>query len=94
MQGYEHIAQNVRTPYGEVDLVMRDNREYVFVEVKARHTENQGHPSVAVTEKKLQRIQNAAESYLAEHAVSAPWRIDVIALLPGRIEHFKNVTLA
>lgn len=92
--GYQFIARNMRTAYGEVDLIMKDGGEHVFVEVKTRHTQHQGHPSSAVTPRKLQHIQHAAESYLTEHAITGPWRIDVVAIVPDTLEHFKNVTLA
>ncbi|TME37672.1 MAG: YraN family protein [Chloroflexi bacterium] len=35
-RGYEIVARNVRTRYGEIDLICRDRREFLFVEVKTR----------------------------------------------------------
>ena len=35
-KGYEIIARNVRTPYGEIDLIAQKDGFTIFVEVKAR----------------------------------------------------------
>jgi putative endonuclease len=36
LKGYVPIARRVRTPVGEIDLIVRRGRGIVFVEVKAR----------------------------------------------------------
>ena len=35
-QGYKIIAGNFHTPYGEIDIIARDARQLVFVEIKTR----------------------------------------------------------
>src|SRR5665811_848756 len=46
---YQFVAANWHCPAGELDLVMRDHAELVFVEVKTRSGVRGGHPSDAVT---------------------------------------------
>lgn len=83
---------NAATPYGEIDLVMRDQDVRVFVEVKARRSGAAGAPQEAVTSAKLRHIIESAEWIAANRADERPWRIDVVAVTPGRIEHLANVT--
>lgn len=100
--GYQVIARNVRTAYGEVDLVARQQTgEMVFVEVKTRTNERFGYPEEAVDERKLAHMVSSAQAYMLERPVEAEqgWRIDVISIRgrPGgkfedvHIEHFENI---
>jgi putative endonuclease len=95
-KGYRILDRNVRTPYGEIDLVAETNLQLVFVEVKTRSSTRFGQPEEAIDEDKLTHMIESAESYLIEHPnLEGDWRIDVIAILlrPGRepeITHFEN----
>lgn len=91
-KGYEFVTRNFRTRAGEIDLVMRDGAVLVFVEVKTRRARHQGYPEEAVTWFKLRHTVQAAEAYCSGIAHRGPWRIDVVALSPDRIEHLRNVT--
>lgn len=96
-QGYTLLARNVRTRYGEIDLIAQKDGALVFVEVKARRTASLGPPEVSITPRKLAHMRSAAEAYLQGlAALPASWRLDVIAVtrLPGQpleIVHFENV---
>ena len=48
-RGYAILARRYRTRYGEIDLVADDDGTIVFVEVKARHTQDYGCAAAAVT---------------------------------------------
>lgn len=102
-QGYTVIAQNVRTPYGEIDLIVQqlskiteDETITVFVEVKTRTSKTFGYPEEAITPRKQLNLVSAAQHYLQEHPdLDKNWRIDVIAIerYPERspiINHFEN----
>jgi putative endonuclease len=79
--GFQVVERNVRTPEGEIDLIVQKDNILVFVEVKARRHGQNGYPEEAITEEKLEHMQNSAEYYLAEHPEYAEkWRIDVIAV--------------
>ena len=91
-RGFAFVAANYRTRYGEIDLVMREGRELVFVEVKTRRDGAAGHPAEAVTAAKLRHVARAAGLFRREHDVRTPWRIDVVAVTGGTVEHFRNVT--
>lgn len=59
-KGYELIGQNRRTPYGEIDLWMKQGQIYVAVEVKQRRNARFGTPLEALTPQKYQRIYRSA----------------------------------
>lgn len=97
-RGVEIIARNVRTPYGELDLIGRCGGELVFVEVKTRTSTHLGLPETSITPQKSAHLADAAEHYLQLHPEDGvTWRIDLVAIVgqPGRgqpqIEWFENV---
>lgn len=61
-KGYRLIGRRVRTPVGEIDLLMRRRDALVFVEVKARRTLDSG---VAALHPRQQRRCEAAARWLA-----------------------------
>lgn len=83
--GLRELARNVRTPFGEIDLVMEqgDGIELtvVFVEVKTRRGASFGLPEEAVTLRKQQHMFNAAQ-HILQNLPEYPenWRMDVVAI--------------
>ncbi len=100
-QGYQLLGQNIRTSYGEIDLIVSHSGCLVFVEVKTRTNMRFGYPEEAVTARKLEHMIAAAQAYVAQHPELdvQHWQIDVIAIQgqPGdrvedvQIEHFENI---
>src|SRR4030095_244342 len=92
--GYEMLARNIRTPYGEIDVVARQGNMTIFVEVKTRTSNTMGLPEDSITARKRQHILSAADHYAAEKEIDH-WQIDVISI-EGRpntkttITHFEN----
>jgi putative endonuclease len=84
--GYQIIARNARTPYGEIDLVARNDAEaeqgqIVFVEVKTRTTGSFGLPEQAITRLKREHMLNSALYFIQEHSeLPMHWRFDVISI--------------
>jgi len=92
-RGYEVIATNYRSRWGEVDIVARDGPTLVFVEVKARRSTAFGSALEALTVGKARRLVATAHEYLAEHALDAPWRVDLVAIDPSPHPGRARVTL-
>jgi putative endonuclease len=92
-RGYEIAARNVRTPYGEIDLIVRKDGLTIFVEVKARTSKSMGPPEIAVTPRKQAHMLACAGHYAQEHDIDH-WQIDVIAVQEldrqTQIAHFEN----
>ena len=81
-QGLSIIERNYRCKAGEIDIVARDGRTYVFCEVKYRRTAISGDPAEAVDSHKQRKIFLAASWYLKERRLpeDTPCRFDVLAL--------------
>ena len=75
------LERNVRTAYGEIDLIVMKGKSLVFVEVKTRTNRSFGYPETAITEAKMLHMMNCAEAYLQQHPeYSMPWQLDVISV--------------
>jgi putative endonuclease len=80
-RGYEVVARNVRTRFGEIDLIVRDGRGYLFVEVKTRRAGSFVAAAEAVDRRKAERLAVLAQSWLAACGQrDAAWRVVVAAL--------------
>ncbi|MBI3739130.1 MAG: YraN family protein [Chloroflexi bacterium] len=86
-------SRNVRTPYGEIDLIAQKDGSTTFVEVKARTSKSLGPPEIAVTPRKQEHMLACAEHYAQQNEIDH-WQIDVIAVeeVNGKAEvvHFEN----
>lgn len=82
-QGLEILARNVRTPFGELDVIARQKDVLIFVEVKTRTNTKFGLPEAAITPEKQKHLHDATTYYLQEIVpdFSGDWRVDVIAIL-------------
>ena len=87
-RGYEVLARNWRCREGEIDLVLRDGRRFVFCEVKTRTSDAFGAPVEAVTRAKQMRLRRVAARWLEDEAPVPPReiRFDVASVLAGDIE--------
>jgi putative endonuclease len=77
-QGYRIVARNWRCRFGEIDIIARDGRTVVFIEVKARSDQTFGGPSGAVDRAKQRRVATTASLFLEETACELPARFDVV----------------
>lgn len=95
-QKFTIVERNFRCKAGEVDIVARDGKTFVFVEVKARRTLSFGPPQLAVTPFKQRQISKAALTWLAKNRLhESNARFDVIAILlrehqVPEIDHIRN----
>ena len=85
--GYDVLERNWRCRAGELDLILRRGRTFVFCEVKTRTTDAFGAPVEAVTRTKQARLRHLAAQWL-EDAPLRPIeiRFDVASVLGGEIE--------
>jgi putative endonuclease len=80
-RGYRILIRNFRCPLGEIDIVARDGRTLVFVEVKTR-AEDDPLPEDQVNGFKRHQITKAAKYYLGRYGTpQPPSRFDVIAVV-------------
>jgi len=63
-KGYNIVAHNFRSRFGEIDLILRKNREFRFIEVKYRRSEEYGLPQESVQKRKQAKIRKTAVLWL------------------------------
>jgi putative endonuclease len=83
--GYTIIARNWRSPHTrhEIDLIARDGKTIVFVEVKTARTEQFGDPLSWITPHKQEAIITAARAFVAGwHDKETDFRFDVVTVGP------------
>jgi len=91
-QGLTKIASNYSCRFGEIDLIMRDGKTLVFVEVRMRSNPNFGGAGESITASKKLKLGRTAEHYLQRFGGTA-CRFDAILMhKPGTqdIEWIRN----
>jgi len=84
--GFKIIARNFKCMMGEIDIVAREGKTLVFVEVKTR-TADDPTPEEQVNATKQHQITKVAKFYLSRYGVQPAARFDVVAVVwPGRGE--------
>ena len=92
-KGWRIVAQRLKTPRGEIDLIARRGKVVAFVEVKWRASAAE--LDLAIDAYRLRRVAAAAEAVAHRYAKADDvQRIDVLLLAPGRIpRHMANALL-
>lgn len=78
-QGLKLLERNYQSRYGEIDLIMRDGKSLVFVEVRLRSSAGFGGAAMSITPSKQQKIIRTAEQYLQQYGTTH-CRFDVILM--------------
>jgi putative endonuclease len=92
--GYEILGRNLRTRYGEIDILARVNGCLVFVEVKTRTNADFGEPESSVGARKQAHLLAAAQTYIQEHPnLGTDWRFDVVAIKADRDHGQPEITV-
>lgn len=81
-QGLLLKTRNYRSRWGEIDLIMSDGNNLVFVEVRYRSRNDFGHATETIDRKKQQRITRTALCYAQENALldAINMRFDVVSI--------------
>jgi putative endonuclease len=87
------IERNFRVRGGEIDLICRDGRDVVFVEVRQRARSDYGGAAASITANKQARLIVAARHWLARHG-EVPCRFDCVLMDGDGIEWLKNAFTA
>lgn len=98
--GYQVIERNFKARYGEIDIVAKEGKTLVFIEVKTRYSKAFGPPQEAVTPWKIKSLIKTAYFYKLIHPkLPEEMRIDVVAISLSsaasgveKIELIKNIT--
>ena len=77
---YTIVAAGFRTRVGEIDLIARDRKHLVFLEVKLRKSDRFAQAMEFVDVHKQNRIRSTAAIYLSQNPTELPCRFDVIEI--------------
>ena len=90
-QGLTEIERNYRCRFGEIDLIMRDGKVLVFVEVRMRASNAFGGAVASIDARKQRKLLSAARHYISSTGRMPDCRFDAV-LLNGdsRIEWIQN----
>ena len=90
-KNYKILAKNFSCLLGEIDIIAKQKKTIVFVEVKKRETLRFGMPCEAVDEYKQQKIRTVALYYLKQtKQLESQCRFDVIEIIGNMINHIEN----
>lgn len=91
-KGLRILEKNFRCRKGEIDLIGRDGRYLVFIEVKYRKDPGSGSSFAAVGKGKQRTISQVAMFYLVTHGCwdTLPCRFDVVGIDGTRMRWIKN----
>ena len=82
--GYRYITKNYRTTMGEIDLIMQQGENLVFVEVKTRQDENFAKAEDAINFRKRKKLSATAHHFIQTHQLQqSPCRFDTVAVVIG-----------
>ena len=77
---YTVVAAGYRTRFGEIDLIVRDRKYLVFVEVKLRKTADFAKAMEYVDRRKQDKLRITASMYLSQNPTKLLSRFDVIEI--------------
>ena len=94
--GYTIIERNFMSRQGEIDIIAKDKKELVFIEVKTRTSDIYGKPVEAVNTQKQKHLLSTIKYYLySKHLENEFVRIDVIEVYFNndtyKINHIKQI---
>lgn len=92
-QGMALVTSNYSCRYGEIDLIMRDDRTLVFVEVRLRSNQQFASAAHSIDARKQQKLIRTAQFYMQQHDVESSCRFDVVLFndkISGQAEWIRN----
>ncbi len=91
-KGLVLIAKNYRCKLGEIDLIMQDGEELVFIEVRYRNHSAFGGASESITKHKIRRVIRAANQFLTNNDLhdKFPCRFDIVTFENEKFHWIKN----
>lgn len=89
---YKLVAANYRSRFGEIDLIVKDRKFLIFVEVKLRKSDRFAEAFEYVDFHKQNRLRTTAEIYLSQNPTDLQPRFDVIEIYaPEGVDTLKPV---
>ena len=96
---YEIIETNFQIKWWEIDIIVKDGEQVVFIEVKYRRWLMFGTPEEALTRTKKKNLLYAIKIYCFKNKINIDSvRVDFLAITHWedsnpKIKHYKNISL-
>lgn len=91
-QGHTIVARNLRTPFGEIDLLTKHKGDYVCVEVRSHSNSQHVGPELSITYTKYRHLVRSLLSL--DWLYNKPVRIDFITVVAGTVfRYYKDIRL-
>jgi len=93
-KGLVILARNFRCRFGEIDIIARDQKTLVFIEVKTRKSLKWGRAEEAVNHKKRAKLRCLAAFYLQKKfLLGVPCRFDVCSVYLNEQNMFESAEI-
>lgn len=83
-QGLCLHCKNYRTRFGEIDLIMRDHQQWVFIEVRSRTSNEFMDPVETIGPGKQRRLWLSGQLFLQDVDGGDFARFDVVTIIAGQ----------
>jgi putative endonuclease len=96
-KGLKILDKNYKTKYGEIDLVCKQGKELVIVEVRTKVGDLFGSPEESLGSKKLRKLRLNALSYAGRKWWKGDYRVDAVCIVLNnnltvdRLNHYENI---
>jgi putative endonuclease len=90
----QFVEQNYKAKVGEIDLIMLDEQQLVFVEVKFRSSNSHGSAAEHFTVSKRRKLERVINYYLLQKKLNphhTNFRLDVVAIDGEQVNWIQNV---
>ncbi|PWB38850.1 MAG: hypothetical protein C3F02_02065 [Parcubacteria group bacterium] len=78
--GWRTLAKNFRTPYGEIDLLLKKNDFYLAIEVKTRRGKKYGWAEECIDQAKIERLENSCLWAQEKLNLTGQWQIEILII--------------
>ena len=92
-KGYQILKLNYMIGHSDIDILAQNNKFLVFAEVRTKSCKTRGMPEDTLTRKKLRRMKNTAELYIAFNNYPGLARLDAVCIIldnSDRVLHLKH----
>ena len=96
-KGYQILKRNYMIGHSDIDILAKKNEFLVFVEIRTKSNGARGMPEDTLTKKKLRRMKNTAELYIAFNQYEGLARLDAVCIILDNsdsvkhLEHYEGV---
>lgn len=88
--GYHVLQRNIFTPFGEIDILAKQQNEYVCIEVRSRARRSATPPELSLNRRKYRHLVRSLLSL--PQLYNQPTRIDLVTIEAGRVcHHYRNI---